>query len=180
MTRFNLQKHHISAFGIFLYSLVSIGILAVLALWTHHPLLFPSLGPTVFLHFYSPLMPTASPKNTILGHIIGVVSGFIALWLFGLTQADPTILTGIDTAHVGAAAVSLALTSSLMLALRVPHPPAGATTLIIALGIMHKPIDLAVLMGAVILLCILSLGINRLRNIPYPIWSIGRNSAAEH
>jgi CBS-domain-containing membrane protein len=54
---------------------------------------------------------------------------------------------------------------------RVPHPPAGATTLIVSLGILHEPWQLAVLMLAVFLLVLQGFGINRLAGIPYPVWS---------
>ncbi len=54
---------------------------------------------------------------------------------------------------------------------RVPHPPAGATTLIVSLGILRTPVDLAVLMLAVVLLTIQGFVINRLAGIDYPTWS---------
>jgi len=53
----------------------------------------------------------------------------------------------------------------------VPHPPAGATTLIVSLGILREPWQLAVLMLAVVLLVIQGFVINRLAGIPYPLWS---------
>jgi CBS-domain-containing membrane protein len=57
-----------------------------------------------------------------------------------------------------------------MVLLRAPHPPAGATTLIVSLGLLHTPLQLAVLMAAVILLCIQAVVINRLAGLPYPLW----------
>ena len=69
-----------------------------------------------------------------------------------------------------AAALSLGLTAGLMVLLRAPHPPAGATTLIISLGILTKPWQLVILMGAVVLLTAQALVINRLASIPYPLW----------
>jgi CBS domain-containing membrane protein len=72
---------------------------------------------------------------------------------------------------VGAAALSLGLTSGAMVWARVPHPPAGATTLIVSLGILREPTQLAVLMLAVALLVVQGLAINRLAGIPYPLWA---------
>ena len=63
-----------------------------------------------------------------------------------------------------------------MVWLRVPHPPAGATTLIVSLGILHTPAQLGVLMLAVVLLVIAGYVINRLAGIPYPRWSPPRTS----
>jgi CBS-domain-containing membrane protein len=53
---------------------------------------------------------------------------------------------------------------------RTPHPPAGATTLIVSLGILREPEQLAVLMLAVVLLVVQGFVINRLAGIPYPVW----------
>ena len=47
---------------------------------------------------------------------------------------------------------------------------AGATTLIVSLGILREPEQLAVLMLAVALLLVQGFVINRLAGIPYPVW----------
>ena len=57
-----------------------------------------------------------------------------------------------------------------MVWLKVPHPPAGATTLIVSLGILREPEQLAVLMVAVVLLTVQGFVINRLAGINYPWW----------
>jgi CBS-domain-containing membrane protein len=93
------------------------------------------------------------------------------LVVFGLTHATPALATGVTGARVGAAALSLGLTSGAMVWARVPHPPAGATTLIVSLGILREPKQLAVLMVAVALLLVQGFVINRLAGIPYPVWS---------
>ncbi len=54
---------------------------------------------------------------------------------------------------------------------RVPHPPAGATTLIVSLGILREPWQLGVLMLAVALLVVQGFVINRLAGIDYPVWA---------
>jgi CBS-domain-containing membrane protein len=154
----------------FANGLLSLGILATLAWYTHHPLLFPSLGPTAFLLFYTPLVPAASPRNTILGHLVGVLCGFGFLALFGLADAGPALVTGIDLPRIGAASLSLAATSGLMVLFAVEHPPAGATTLIVSMGLIRRPAALVVLMTAVVLLCLQGWIINHLAGIPYPVW----------
>ena len=53
---------------------------------------------------------------------------------------------------------------------RVSHPPAGATTLIVALGIISQPKELLVIEIAVILLTAQAFVINRIAGIPYPLW----------
>ena len=150
---------------------ISIALMSVVALISHQPFVFPSLGPTAFLFFYTPLAPAASPRNAICGHLIGAVAGWVSLAAFGLLDAGPAIAVGVGTARVGAAALSLGLTSGAMVLFRVPHPPAGATTLIVSLGILHTPAHLVVLMAAVALLAIQAIVINRLAGLPYPLWA---------
>lgn len=158
--------------GLFAFAngLIAIGAMAFVAFVTGEPFVFPSLGPTAFLLFYTPLLPAASPRNTLGGHFIGAAAGYLALVVFGLTDAAPALASGVTGARVGAAALSLGLTSGAMVWARVPHPPAGATTLIVSLGILREPEQLVVLMLAVVLLVGQGLAINRLAGIPYPLW----------
>jgi len=155
----------------FLNGLLTIGILAAVAMATGTPSLFPSLGPTAFLLFSTPLLAAASPRNSIEGHLIGVVAGYLSLVLFGLTDEPATILEGVSGSRVGAAALSLALTSGFMVWLQRPHPPAGATTLIISLGLLREPWQLVVLMVAVVLMVLQGYVINRAAGLPYPRWA---------
>jgi len=151
--------------------LVSIGLMAALALITHSPFVFPSLGPTAFLFFYTPTAPAASPRNTIVGHAVGVLAGYFSLVVTGLTMAGPALAIGVSWPRVIAAALSLGLTAGVMVLLKSPHPPAGATTLIISLGLLTSPSKLLILMIAVVLLTAQAFVINRLAGIPYPLWS---------
>ena len=50
---------------VFVNGFVTIGMLALLALVSHNPFVFPSLGPTAYLLFFSPLAKTSSPRNMI-------------------------------------------------------------------------------------------------------------------
>lgn len=167
------RYNSVAILGLFAFvnGLISIGLMSLVALLTGQPFVFPSLGPTAFLLFYTPTAPTASPRNTLCGHLIGVVAGYLSLAAFGLLDAGPAVVVGVSWARVGAAALSLALTSGLMVWLRVPHPPAGATTLIVSLGLITAIPKLVVLMLGVFLLVVQGFVINRLAGIPYPVWS---------
>lgn len=162
----------------FINGCLSIAIMAAAALMTGQPFIFPSLGPTAFLFFYTPLTPAASPRNAILGHLIGVAAGWGSLLAFGLLEAGPALAAGVTGPRVAAAALSLGLTAGLMVLLKAPHPPAGATTLIISLGILHTLGQLTVLMLAVVLLTGQALVINRLAGLPYPWWSAAPSDGA--
>jgi len=148
---------------------ISLAVMALIAHLTHAPFLFPSLGPTAFLLFYTPLVPAASPRSTVCGHLIGVLAGYLALTLTGLRDTPPD-LTDITWSRLAAAAIALGLTCGLMPLLGVAHPPAGATTLIVAMGLLRTPAQLAVIMLAVVLLVVQGLLVNRLAGVPYPLW----------
>jgi CBS domain-containing membrane protein len=150
---------------------LTIGLLACVAMIVGSPLVFPSLGPTAFLLFHNPMQPVASPRNTLCGHAIGILCGYASLWLMGLTHNPPTIVEGVHAERVFCAALSLASTGALMVLLDVWHPPAGATTLIIALGIITRPYHLLIVEAAVAILVLQALIINRLAGIEYPVWS---------
>lgn len=154
--------------------LIAIGVMSAVAWATGQPFIFPSLGPTAFLLFYTPTNPAASPRNTIIGHAVGVGAGYLALVVFGLTDDPPALATEVTGGRIGAAALSLALTSAVMVWLRAPHPPAGATTLIVSLGILREPDQLAILMVAVVVLTLQGFVINRLAGIDYPFWHATR------
>ena len=52
------------------------------------------LGPTAFLFFYTPTTASAAPRNTVFGHLIGALAGYLSLVLFALTEAAPAFETG--------------------------------------------------------------------------------------
>src|SRR5436305_14731751 len=163
----------------FINGCISIGLMAALAVLTNSPFIFPSLGPTAFLFFYTPTAPSASPRNTIIGHAVGALAGYLSLVVTGLTMAGPALSVGVTWPRVIAAALSLGLTAGLMVLLKSPHPPAGATTLIISLGLLTKPLQLLILMVAVVLLTLQAILINRLSGIPYPLWNPNREPDGE-
>jgi CBS-domain-containing membrane protein len=150
---------------------VTIGLLGLLALLTGSPFVFPSLGPTAYLFFFSPLAEVSSPRNTILGHAIGLICGYAAFALLVASSPPFGMNPGVHGPRLLAAALSLSATGALMALLHVSHPPAGATTLIVSLGIISQPKELVIIEVAVILLTAQAFAINRLAGIPYPAWS---------
>lgn len=164
-------EHHVWAGFMFVNGFVTIGLLSGLAMATGSPFVFPSLGPAAFLFFSSPSVPAASPRNALCGHAIGILCGYASLLLFGLQDAPPTMVTGVDLWRAGAAALSLAGTGALMIVLKRPHPPAGATTLIVSLGILTKPAHLVGIELGVGLLTLQAIAINRLAGLDYPLWA---------
>ena len=151
-------------------SAISIAIVATIAALTKQPFLFPSLGPTAFLLFYDAQGAQAAPRNVFCGHAIGLLAGYLALVIFGLTAATPD-LTDITAPRIGAVILCLVLTVSFMIWLHVPHSPAASTTLMVGLGLIRTPLQLTILMIAVVLMIVLGTIINRLASVPYPLWA---------
>jgi CBS domain-containing membrane protein len=158
---------------VFVNGFITIGLLALLALLSRNPFVFPSLGPTAYLLFFSPLSKTCSPRNTIFGHAIGIICGYGAFAVTGAGAMPFGVHPGIFWPRILAAALSLSATGALMVLFGVSHPPAGATTLIISLGIISKPRELVIIEVAVFLLVAQALLINRLAGLPYPLWNTG-------
>ncbi|WP_409496819.1 HPP family protein [Amycolatopsis sp. cmx-11-12] len=151
-------------------SFISIALIATAAMLSHQPLVFPSLGPTAFLLFSTPTLPTASPRNTVLGHLIGIGAGALGLAITGLLAVPPN-LADVTFPRVLAAAIALGLTCGLMPLLGLSHPPAAATTLIIALGLLRTPHQLLVTFLGVLLITAQGIAINRLAGVRYPLWA---------
>jgi CBS domain-containing membrane protein len=172
----HLLTHHAErptwALFMFLNGFITIALLAGVAMISRTPFVFPSLGPTAFLFFFTPRAPAATPRHTLYGHAIGILCGYGALWLFGLQHAPAAMATGVSGPRIGAAALSLASTGALMILLKAAHPPAGATTLIVSLGIVTQPFHLLVIEIAVAVLTLQAIVINRMAGIDYPLWAL--------
>jgi hypothetical protein len=74
------------ALFMFINGFISIGILCGLAMVFQTPFIFPSLGATAFLVFFTPTTPAASPRNALCGHAIGIACGYAALWVTGCSM----------------------------------------------------------------------------------------------
>ena len=145
----------------FINGLVTIAILSVLALLTRSSFVFPSLGPTAILFFLAPNAESSRPVNALAGHAIGIVCGYAALLITGLDQAPSVMVSDVNMQRVVAASLALALTGAIMALTNKLHAPAGATTLIVALGFITDISDLIVIEVAVGLLALQALLINR-------------------
>jgi hypothetical protein len=128
------------------------------------PWLIPSLGPTAYLQVENPAHPSSRFYNTIVGHLVGLASGLIALALFN-AWSSPSVLVDhqLVLSRVGAAALALLLTLLLTLLLKASHPPAGATTLLVALGAIRTKTDLINALVGIIIIAICGEGLRQLR-----------------
>ncbi|WP_207453538.1 HPP family protein [Herbiconiux sp. SYSU D00978] len=142
--------------------LVVLALAGVIGLVAKQPWLFPSLGPTVMLFFESPRQPSSRPLNALVGHLVGIAIGFLLVLAFGLMQQPPAPVGGLTPAYVAAGALSVALTTLVLTLVKLPHPPAGASTLIVSLGILSAPQEVLVMAAAVALVVVAGWALNRL------------------
>lgn len=128
-------------------------IVGALGLLAGRPWLFPSLGPTAFLQAETPERTSARFYNAVAGHLIGLGAGFLAVALLNAWQS-PSVLTDhqLTGLRVWATVIAIALTLLVMLPLKASHPPAAATTLLVALGSLKTGADaLNLIIGVLIL-----------------------------
>lgn len=147
--------------------LLALGISGLAAYAFSQPLLFPSQGPTALLFFEQPMAKPSSPRNTLIGHFVAILAGILSLVVFGLLDNGSILQEGVTLARTGA----VALTGAVLLLLRSSHPPSGATTLIVSLGLLQTPPEMAMLMVGVVLLTVVGWAVNRALGVPMPIWS---------
>lgn len=116
-------------------SVIGISIIAFLSALTQKPFLFPSLGPTIFVITLAPHEPIARFRNIVFGHFAGIVAGIIAILISGVFQ-DQCSASVICLEFIPglAAALAVAFTILLQLAVNAVHPPAAATTMLLVLG----------------------------------------------
>ncbi len=147
---------------------ISIFFLGVVALYTSWPLIFPSLGPSLFLIFYAPENPMSSPRNTLLGHLLG---GTIGLLSFKLAEMMGLISgQGLDLVKIAILSVALGVCGVSMIITRLLHPPAASTCLIGALGLIPHWYFLPLLTVSIGIIILQALLMHRLAGVEYPLW----------
>ncbi len=190
MSFWYLLTHHDSiwlraAFSFILGGL-SIAILCAVAMLSGFSVLFPPLGPTAFIFFSAPSTAPAAPRSAVLGHLSGLAAGWISVLAIGaVTQLPQNATITMTWPVVTVAALSMALTSTAMVALRAPHPPAAATALMVSLGLLDTPAKCGALAAGLAFLVLQAFIVNRFAGLRFPLWaphesaSDGRTMIAE-
>ncbi|MDT7570715.1 MAG: hypothetical protein QOE05_889 [Actinomycetota bacterium] len=155
----------------FLASLVALAICGAVGKLFTQPMLFPSLGPILLVMLDKPLSPTGRVRNSLLANGAALLAGYGALALFGLLDHKNVVQEGITGPRIAAAALSLAVTGLVAHLLKAQHPPAGATTLIVSLGVLHRPQQLVAMAAAIVLCTFLAWAANGLAGVHAPLWS---------
>jgi hypothetical protein len=79
----------------------------------------------------------STPTTLLVGHFIAILAALASLVAFDLLGEPPALVVGVSTATHGRAARRAALTLAGMLIVRRLHPAAGATTLLVGMGIVR-------------------------------------------
>jgi len=138
---------------------------------TDLPLVFPALGPSAFILFSAPLSPAGAPRCVILGHATCLATGYVVWHLIGHLAGGPVCLEAGGWPLFCSASLALAVSALLMVRLSCPHPPACASSLVVALGAVTHYYDLLFMGVAVVWLATQAVLMNRLAGLPVPTWS---------
>lgn len=176
--RTDLHNRLIGRFGsrgealyMFVLGFAAISINGAAAYLLNYPLLFPSLAPTIFFVFRTPLAKDASPRNTIEGHFMAILLGAAGLAAFGLLDTPSVLQEGVTIPHIGGAALSIALTEAVLILLNRSHTPAATTTLLVGLGIFKSPSELISLGAGIVLVTMTMWMFNKMLGVPVSLWS---------
>ncbi len=130
------------------------------------PWLLPSLGPTLAIQTSTPLHASARMRNVAFGHAIGLAAGLLAVYLTGAAHAPAVMDMVKDTLsldRVAASVMAVALSLAVQHRLKLMHPPAEATTLIVALGgVEPTPAGALTVIAAIALVTVLGEAARRL------------------
>ncbi|MGH8300310.1 MAG: hypothetical protein ACRET5_02445, partial [Steroidobacteraceae bacterium] len=89
---------------------IALGVPSVIALLSHHLILFASLGPTSVMIAQQPLLASTKPYNSIVGHMIGLGAGFFAVWVLGIaSQPSVFVVHMVSGPRVCAALLAIAV-----------------------------------------------------------------------
>ncbi|MUG91415.1 hypothetical protein F7734_02485 [Scytonema sp. UIC 10036] len=89
-----------------------------------------------------------------MGHLLGLSAGFLAVVLLGARDAPAVLSTNqLVPVRVWASVLAIALNMLGVLFLRASHPPAAATTLLVALGGFKPTVQdaLTIMIGVLII-----------------------------
>jgi CBS-domain-containing membrane protein len=170
------RSHHkkmVAVVYLFVAGATALSTIVVTAYLTDFILIFPPLGPSAFILFYTPLAESASPRNLILGHTLALLSGLGALAaaqaLF--PELDASAPVSMNWSHVTAVAFAMGAASIAMVTLKCVHPPAVATALIAAIGYLENIVQVSGVLVAVLFLAMEAYLFNRVMGgLPYPLW----------
>lgn len=157
-------------------AILAIGIFA----WvTDLPLTYPALGPTAFILFATPTALAAAPRSIVLGHFLGLASGYAVWHLVSIVAGEPVSSQTGGWPLFLSASLGLAVICALLVWLSCPHPPACASALVVALGGVTDWFSVLLMGLAVVWMTAQAVAMNRLAGVPVLPWSSTVGTRAE-
>ncbi|MCH7661401.1 MAG: HPP family protein [Euryarchaeota archaeon] len=141
--------------GTSLYAGFLFTILGLVSWASGQPFVFPSLGPSAFILAFDRRGERTRTYRIVGSHLIGGVVGLAAYTVLAAGVSITLTPTAFSTDGLRLAAsgiFSIVLTSWGMIATDTNHAPACATTLIVSLGLLSTPIQVAIIIVAVVVL----------------------------
>lgn len=141
--------------GTSLYAGFLFTVLGLVSWASGQPFVFPSLGPSAFILAFDRRGERTRIYRIVGGHLIGGVVGLAAYTLLasGVTITTTQAAFSPDGLRLAASGVvSIVLTSWGMIATNTNHAPACATTLIVSLGLLSTPLQVAIIVASVVVL----------------------------
>jgi CBS domain-containing membrane protein len=138
--------------GRFMVPVAAGGVLLAVPAWlVAAPFIAPPLGASVYVCFRARGMPAAAPRRVAVSHFAAIACALLARFLFDVNAIGMAACQQSASA-MGAGVLAMALTTGALELLDAMHPPAVATTLVVALGIVSGTEPLAALAGGGLLL----------------------------
>ncbi|GAB7008719.1 HPP family protein [Halorubrum trueperi] len=141
--------------GTSLYAGLLFTVLGAIAWGSGQPFVFPSLGPSAFVLAFDRRSEPDRSARIVGSHLIGGVAGLAAWSLIAAgvsLTATPPAFSPEGFRLTASATVSLVATSWGMIATDAVHAPACATTLIVSLGLLSTPFEVAIIVASVVVL----------------------------
>lgn len=141
--------------GTSLYAGFLFTVLGVVAWASGQPFVFPSLGPSAFILAFDRRGERTRTYRIVGSHLIGGVVGLAAYTVVanGVSITTTPAAFSPDGLRLAASGVlSIILTSWGMIATNTNHAPACATTLIVSLGLLSTPVQVAIIVASVVVL----------------------------
>lgn len=128
------------------------------------PLIFASLGPTAYELVEQPQLRSARTYNIVVGHLIGLGAGFLALYVLHAWAAPNIISAGVVSAdRLWAVVIAATLTTFVTLILKAGQPAALATTLLVSQGSMQTRRDAIAIVAGVLIIAAIGEPLRRFR-----------------
>ncbi|MFC6906717.1 HPP family protein [Halalkalicoccus tibetensis] len=141
--------------GTSLYAGFLFTVLGLVAWASGQPFVFPSLGPSAFILAFDRRGERTRTYRIVGSHLIGGVVGLASYSILaaGISITTTTGAFSPDGLRLAASGIlSIVVTSWAMIATDTNHAPACATTLIVSLGLLSTPLQVAIIVVSVVVL----------------------------